>query len=131
MTFFRPGRLRILAVCLVSGVGLFAQQTPPQQQPPKPATPQQPPQPAPQQKKKANPFETVPQSTEPKPETPKPTTPEIQTPERPIDDTIELIEFRGARRVPQDTLRNMIVTKKGDKYDEESLHRDFMALWNT
>jgi outer membrane protein insertion porin family len=134
MTFFRPGRLRILAVCLVSGVGLFAQQTPPQQQPPKPVTPQQPPPPQqpPAQQKKANPFETVPQSTEqPKPEAPKPATPEAQTPDRPIDDTIELIEFRGARRVPQDTLRAMIITKKGDKYDEESLHRDFMALWNT
>ncbi len=138
MTFFRPGRLRILAVCLIGGVGLFAQQTPPQQQPPTPASPaQQPPQQPPQQqppqqKKKANPFETIPQSTEPpKTEAPKPPTPEVQTPEQPIDDTIELIEFRGARRVPQDTLRAMIITKKGDKYDEESLHRDFMALWNT
>src|SRR4029077_14835562 len=29
------------------------------------------------------------------------------------------------------TLRAMIVTKRGDKYDEETLHRDFMALWHT
>ena len=48
-----------------------------------------------------------------------------------MEDVIESIEFRGARRVPQDTLRALIFTKKGDKYDEESLHRDFMALWNT
>ncbi len=136
MTFFRPGRLRILAVCLVSGAGLFAQQT--QQQPPaqqQPPPQQQPPaQPPPPQQKKANPFETVPQSTEqqpPKLETPKPATEPQANPDRPIDDTIELIEFRGARRVPQDTLRALIITKKGDRYDEESLHRDFMALWNT
>ena len=124
----------------MSGVGLYAQQAPPQQ-PPKPATQppqQQPPQQAPAQppqQKKANPFETVPQSTEqqpPKLEAPKPAAQEpAVTADHPIDDTIELIEFRGARRVPQDTLRAMIVTKKGDKYDEESLHRDFMALWNT
>jgi outer membrane protein insertion porin family len=127
MTFFRPGRLRSLAVCLLSAAGLFAQQTQPPQQPPP-----QPPKPAtqPPQQKKANPFETVPQSTEqPKPATPKPET--QANPDRPVDDTIELIEFRGARRVPQDTLRALIITKKGDKYDEETLHRDFMALWNT
>jgi len=44
---------------------------------------------------------------------------------------IEEIQIRGARRVPQDTLRALIFTKKGDKYDEEALHRDFMVLWNT
>jgi outer membrane protein insertion porin family len=44
---------------------------------------------------------------------------------------IEEIQFRGARRVPQDTLRALIFTKKGDKYNQESLDRDFMALWNT
>jgi outer membrane protein insertion porin family len=44
---------------------------------------------------------------------------------------IEAIEFRGARRVPQDTLKAMIFSKKGDRYDPESLRRDFMALWNT
>lgn len=135
MTFFRPGRLRSVAVCLVSGAGLFAQQTQqtqPPAQPPKPPAQQQPPQPP--QQKKANPFETVPTAPEqqapPKLETPKPAVEETH-PDRPIDDTIELIEFRGARRVPQDTLRALIITKKGDKYDEETLHRDFMALWNT
>ena len=39
--------------------------------------------------------------------------------------------FTGARRVPQDTLRALIATKKGDIYNEDDLHRDFMALWNT
>jgi len=140
MTFFRPGRLRSLAVCLVSGVGLFAQQQPPTQPPTQPPPQQQPPtttpppqqQPPPPQQKKANPFETVPQSEQqPKLETPKPAEEPKATADHPIDDTIELIEFRGARRVPQDTLRALIISKKGDKYDEDSLHRDFMALWNT
>src|SRR5207245_9078296 len=44
---------------------------------------------------------------------------------------IEAIEFRGARRVPQDTLRALTFTKKGDRLDQEALRRDFMALWNT
>ncbi|MFN7542432.1 MAG: outer membrane protein assembly factor BamA [Acidobacteriota bacterium] len=44
---------------------------------------------------------------------------------------IEAIEFRGSRRVPQDTLRALIISKKGDKYSDDSLNRDFMALWNT
>src|SRR4029453_13036893 len=36
----------------------------------------------------------------------------------------------GARRVPQDTLRAMMATKRGDKFDPDLLRRDFMALWN-
>ena len=47
------------------------------------------------------------------------------------EDVIEAIEFRGARRVPQDTLRSMIFSKKGDRIDEDTLRRDFMAIWNT
>lgn len=129
MVFSRPGRLRALSLCLLGVVLLvgssrlaFAQQTPPPAQPAKPP-----------QQKKANPFETVPQSTD-TPAQPAPAKPEAAkpaSPDQPPEDVIELIEFRGARRVPQDTLRALIFTKKGDKYDEESLHRDFMALWNT
>src|SRR5580698_8069283 len=101
MTFFRPGRLRILAVYLVCGAGLFAQQQqqPPTQPPQQPPT--QPPTQPPPQQKKANPFETVPQA--PEQPAPKPVTaaPEVQVnADRPPTDTIELIEFRGARRVP-------------------------------
>ncbi len=44
---------------------------------------------------------------------------------------IEEVQFRGQHKVPQDTLRALIYTKKGDVYDEESIHRDFIALWNT
>ncbi len=44
---------------------------------------------------------------------------------------IEAIEFRGARRVPQDTLKALINTKAGDIFSEDAMRRDFMALWNT
>src|SRR5260370_11983048 len=51
--------------------------------------------------------------------------------DQPPEDVIESIEFRGARRVPQDTLRALIVTRPGDKYNQAILNRDFAALWNT
>jgi outer membrane protein insertion porin family len=44
---------------------------------------------------------------------------------------VERIEFRGARRIPQDTLRTMISSKPGDVYNEDALQRDLLALWNT
>ena len=117
------------ALCLMGALTLAAQQPAPQPAKPKPA----------------NPFEAVPQGAvepvkpaAPKPEAPKAEAPKLEAPgaEAPIPDTppedvIDTVEFRGARRVPQDTLRAMIFTKKGDKYDEETLHRDFMTLWNT
>ena len=102
-----------------------AQAQAPATQPPKPAAP------------KNNPFETVPQAQEPTRPAPAPPKPAAvpgqpaQPPALGFEDVIEAIEFRGIRRVPQDTLRAMIFTKRGDKYDEDGLHRDFMALWNT
>jgi outer membrane protein insertion porin family len=110
-----------------------AQQTPPADPPKPPAA------------KPASPFESVPQTTEqakPKPPGPfesVPATPEAAKPaeeEAPLSpdevpDVVEAIEFRGARRVPQDTLRALIFTKAGDRYDPQALNRDFMALWNT
>ncbi|MFN0167091.1 MAG: outer membrane protein assembly factor BamA [Bryobacteraceae bacterium] len=128
------GRLRLVSlwVCLSGMLTLAdAQQATPQ---PKPA-------PA----KKANPFETVPQNTEPPKPAPapppapkaKPGAPQLEAPSvateeaRPVSNVVEVIEFRGARRVPQDTLRALIFTKKGDNFDRETLRRDFMALWNT
>ena len=92
---------------------------------------------------KANPFENVPTTTpapaqeptqqpaqpgKPQLEAPKPTAPEAPAA---AGNVIEAIEFRGARRVPQDTLRSTIGTRKGDVYNEDALHRDFMLLWNT
>jgi outer membrane protein insertion porin family len=120
MKFLGPSGLAGLLVCL-SCQPAAAQA--PQPQPPPP--------------KKPSPFETVPQAAkEPKPpaaQVPKPQLEAPKLPEAPPAprDFIEAIEFRGARRVPQDTLRAMIFTRKGDKYDEEILRRDFMALWNT
>src|SRR6185295_12483655 len=151
MTSSRPRRLRIFVLGSIGFVLCFHNallgQTPPAQQPPPPA-PQTPP---PQQKKdgpqqkKANPFEAVPDTTEaPKPaqQPPpvKPQAPKLEAPKpveqtepaaAPSEDTIEAVEFRGNRRVPADTLRALIVTKKGDRIDDEQLRRDFMILWNS
>ena len=139
MKFYRPGRMPSVLLCSFFLAGsvfcLSAQQPPnPQQQPPPKQTPPKP--------NKPNPFETVPVAPEPEPEKPK--TPANATPNpavqtakgvspnaAPPDNVIEAIEFRGSRRVPQDTLRALIYTKKGDAYDEDKLRRDFVALWNT
>jgi outer membrane protein insertion porin family len=91
-------------------------------------------QPAPQQPKPPNPFEQVPQADEAKPQPAKPEPAKPLTPgnpDRPPTDIIESINFRGARKVPQDTLRAMIFSKRGDPYDADSLHRDLITLWNT
>src|SRR5258706_1762011 len=150
MMFHRPGRLRPVVLCaaLVS-FGLFLQGAPQAQQqpPPRPAeTPNQQPAPQPppqQQPKKPTPFETLPQTPAEAPKPPqqppiqtvtpaKPQAPATaQSGSAPPENIIEAFEFRGARRVRQDTLSALIFSKKGDRYDEEALHRDFMALWNT
>jgi len=121
MMSYRPMRLRLVLVCACSmWAGALAQQPPPAQP------------------KKPSPFEVVPEAKEeakPSPQAPKPQLeipkPAEAAPAAASENVVEAIEFRGARRVPQDTLRAMIFTKKGDKYDEEVLRRDFMALWNT
>ncbi len=102
--------------------------------------------PKPPEQKKQNPFETVPvvpdeaKPAEPQAPKPAPGTPQLETPKPAaepaapagaVPDVIEAIEFRGSRRVPQDTLRAMIFSKKGDRYDPDSIQRDFMSLWNT
>jgi outer membrane protein insertion porin family len=154
MTSFRPLRLISASVCLYcliastpSVVSSALAQAPPQQKaPPPPAQPPaapaaQPPKPAPGN----NPFETVPQVAAPQQPQNAPaqaTPPQFEAPkalapgEQPTGpavaaNVIESIQFKGSRRVPQDTLRAMIFTKTGDVYNEETLRRDFMALWNT
>ncbi len=125
MRFNRRGRLGIYVACVCFlATAQAQQQTPPQQKKPSPfeSVPQ-----APEEAKPAAP-KPVPGQTKPQLEAPKP------APEAPIPgvaQVIEAIEFRGARRVPQDTLRAMIFSRKGDRYDEDALRRDFMALWNT
>src|SRR5712691_6345693 len=128
MILCRRPRLATALVCLCLSIpppAVAQQATPPAQQPPAP------------QQKKQNPFEAVPQSVEP-PKPQIPGQPALEAPkpaEEPKpgsqENIIEAIEFRGARRVPQDTLRAQTFVKKGDRFDPEALRRDFMALWNT
>jgi outer membrane protein insertion porin family len=61
----------------------------------------------------------------------KPAGPKPAQPEGPKQAVIEDIICRGNRRIPANTLRARIFSHKGDIYDENSLERDFMALWNT
>ena len=44
---------------------------------------------------------------------------------------IQRIEFIGNRRVRNDTLKARIFSRENDAYNEETLRRDFQALWNT
>ncbi len=44
---------------------------------------------------------------------------------------IDRIDFVGNRRVRNDTLRARIFSRKDDAYNEDTLRRDFQALWNT
>jgi outer membrane protein insertion porin family len=54
------------------------------------------------------------------------------TQERPAGTYVVVkIDFIGNRRVRNDTLRARIFTREGDTYNEETLKRDFQALWNT
>ena len=154
MSFIRPSRLRVLfCLCVPMVLTHLAAQTPVQQTPQSTA-PQQPAaqQPKPAAQQPANPFETVPSGTpqpqraapapgqpvqQPQFEAPKPTAPSTQPAgaaavAAPLEsNVVEAIEFRGSRRVPQDTMRAIIFTKTGDVYADDTLRRDFMALWNT
>jgi outer membrane protein insertion porin family len=44
---------------------------------------------------------------------------------------IQRIEIVGNRRYPRDTLKGRIFSREGDVLNDEALHRDFQALWNT
>ena len=55
---------------------------------------------------------------------------DAQTPTAPPN-VIERIDFIGNRRVRSDTLKARIFSRDGDTYNEETLRRDFQALWNT
>ncbi len=138
MMFYRLGRLRAWMLCpaavfILAGIQQAAGQNP--QSPPQQQPQQQPPKPP-------NPFETVPEGKEeppkpaPKPaqaapQPAQPVAPRATQPGLPPENIIEAIEFRGARRVRQDTLQSLIFSKKGDPFNDESLHRDFIALWNS
>ncbi len=153
MQYCRQSCLFALLVCLCLLTTILSaqqpapakpqQEAPPQSNPPKQQPDPEKPQPTPP--KQQNPFETIPVAPVEPPNTPQakpPQTPgakpQLEAP-KPVEppkpgepqNVIEAIEFRGSRRVPQDTLRALIVTKRGDPYNEEILNRDFMALWNT
>jgi outer membrane protein insertion porin family len=130
---------------MAAGFTLLAQQNPPppagNSNNPFENIPQTTPPPAP--RAPAAPTPVVPAPTAPAPPAnPAVQTPQFETPpaaapnaaapgEQLAPDVIEAIEFRNTRRVPQDTLRAMIFSRKGDVYNEDTLRRDFMALWNT
>ena len=64
-----------------------------------------------------NPFENVPTAPE-KPNQPAPPSGVQESKTAPVgENIIEAVEFRGQHKVPQDTLRALIYTKKGDVYE--------------
>src|ERR1035441_6149859 len=153
MKLFRRLRLVRVPACSCSiliGPALFSQapaQAPPAQVPPAAA---QPAQAQPQTPPKPSPFETIPAEQQPAPPPAPPAAPvappaarpgqrpQLEAPKQeaapvanPNGQVIEDFEFRGAKRVPQDTLKALIISKPGDIYSEETLKRDFMILWNT
>src|SRR5271165_584051 len=120
MMFYRPGCLLVIALSLAVSAAYGQQQPQPQQQPQ-------------QQPRKPDPFENVPvgPAQPAPPQKAPPATVRQARPGQPPEDVIESIVIRGSRRVPQDTLKALMYAKPSDKYSEDSLHRDFMALWNT
>jgi len=138
MSVNRRVRLAAVLVCLFASLTPAWSQNqspPPPQQGAGQAKPAETPKPAPQPSQ-TNPFENVQPAA---PQQPTPAQPQLEAPKpapeapRPAAaNVIEDIQFRGARRVPVDSLRALTAnTKKGDIYNEDGLHRDFMALWNS
>jgi outer membrane protein insertion porin family len=52
-------------------------------------------------------------------------------PAQPPAAVVDRIIFLGNRRIRSDTLKARIFSREGDPYNEETLRRDFQALWNT
>lgn len=108
-----------------------AQQNPPATQQDAGSGNQTPPAQKPPQGQQNNPFENVPEAPEKNQPAPTPSGTQEAHPATVNENIVEEIDFRGSRRVPQDTLKALIFTKRGDVFDPESVHRDFMALWNS
>jgi outer membrane protein insertion porin family len=51
--------------------------------------------------------------------------------DQPPPAVVDRIIFLGNRRIRSDTLKARIFSREGDPYNEETLRRDFQALWNT
>ena len=123
----RGARNVSVCLCLAFAAALAQQGAPGPQQRQSPFEPV--PAPAEPAKPEAQPPKPAPGAKPPSPfEAPKPV--EEAPPPQAVENVIEAIEFRGARRVPADTLRARIFSKRGDILDEDALRRDFMALWN-
>ncbi len=110
-----------------TGLGQQPQTPTPLQMPPT----QRPPTQTPPTQRPTNPFENVPVAPEKPAQPTAPSTTQEAQPTALGPNIIEEVQFRGQHKVPQDTLRALIYTKKGDVYDEEAIHRDFISLWNT
>jgi outer membrane protein insertion porin family len=48
-----------------------------------------------------------------------------------VPEFIERIDWEGLRRIRRDTVKARIFSRENDPYNEETLRRDFQALWNT
>src|SRR3984893_17683662 len=57
--------------------------------------------------------------------------PDQPRPDQPPAAVVDRIIFLGNRRIRSDTLKARIFSREGDPYNEETLRRDFQALWNT
>jgi outer membrane protein insertion porin family len=72
---------------------------------------------------------SLPREAYPTQESPQSSAPASETQAAPSQ--VERIEFLGNRRIRSDTLKARIFTREGDRYNEDTLRRDFQALWNT
>ena len=121
----RAGRFRKLLLPAVSTESrrLSNRYPPPPRQQPRGQRP-----PAPQ-KNQQNPFENVPQA--PEAQQPEPQ----QTPggeaATPGSHRLRPSSSAASAAFRKILLRALILSRKGDVFSEEAIHRDFMALWNT
>jgi outer membrane protein insertion porin family len=60
-----------------------------------------------------------------------PEQPQASADQQPPGAVVDRIIFLGNRRIRSDTLKARIFSREGDPYNEETLRRDFQALWNT
>jgi len=57
--------------------------------------------------------------------------PQTQSNPAQVQEFIQRIDWEGLRRIRRDTVKARIFSRENDPYNEETLRRDFQALWNT
>jgi outer membrane protein insertion porin family len=57
--------------------------------------------------------------------------PQTQSSSAQVPEFIQRIDWEGLRRIRRDTVKARIFSRENDPYNEETLRRDFQALWNT